>query len=304
MRQIAPIAIAAAAIAMVAPARAASTGFSGSYLYMLSDTTGRIPYSWPSLSWDPLAGELYVVTGGLVDVFSENGMAIYGFATETGYGAPSAVVAVSSGDLYVLANRDDQTSVVRCNYRGEPIARLELKGLPKDFADGFTPTALATANGKLYVADKNRARVAIVALDGTVEKTFDFQESMGIDERHRPDAEMRAFNVDGAGNMLFTFTTLFTAYVVSPDGKARAFGQKGSAPGKFGNAAGIASDESGHIYVSDTLRAVVLVFDAADLQFIGEFGGMRAPSQIAATGGKVYVAQSIGGIRVFGVQFD
>lgn len=296
--------ILAGALAAAVPARAGAPGLSGSFLYMLSDTTGRIPYSWPSIAWDPSSAELYVVSSGLVDVFSENGMAVYGFANDTGFGPPSAVTVLPSGELYVLAGQNSETALVRCNYRGEPLGKIDLKGLPTDFAAGFEPSALANANGKLYLADKIHAKVAIVAPDGAVQKTFDFQESMGIDERHRPDAEMRAFNVDAKGDMLFTFTTLFTAYVVSPEGKARAFGMKGSAPGRFGNCAGIAADGDGHIYVSDTLRAVVLVFDAGDLHFIGEFGGMRAPSQIAAMGGKVYVAQSMGGIRVFGVRFD
>jgi len=296
---------------MVLSSSALAAGFSSSFLYGLSDATGRIPYAWASVSWDPQAAELYVVNSGLVDVFSENGMAIYGFASDTGYGAPQAVVAAPGGDLYVLASREGVATLVRCNYRGEPLGKVELKGLAPEFAERFNPDALAVANGRLYLADKARAKVAAAGFDGTAVATWDFTAAMGVDEQHRDEAAMRAFTVDSAGNMLFTVTTFFRVYVVSPDGKVRQFGQKGSAPGKFGTVAGVFADESGHIFVSDTLRAVVMVFDAGDFHFLGEFGGrgfgpagLIAPSDLVATGGKVYVTQSLGGIKVFGVQFD
>ena len=296
------------AVALVVPRVAA--GFDSTFLYALSDTTGRVPYAWASINWDAQSAELYVVSAGLVDVFSENGMAIYGFANDTGYGPPQAIAAAPSGDLYAIATREGKSTVVRCNYRCEPLAKVELSGLPDDFAIEFQPDAIAISAGKLYVADKGRAKVAIASLDGTVGTTRDFPQEMALDARHREDAMMRAFAVDADGNMLFTAAALFSAYVASPQGKARSFGQKGSSPGKFGTVAGIASDGDGHIFVSDTLRSAVLAFDAADFRFLGEFGGrggpagLVAPLEIAAWGGKVYVTQSAGGIKVFGVQFD
>ena len=297
-------------LAMAIPPAASAAGFASSFLYALSDSTGRIPYSWASLSWDPHAAELYVVSSGIVDVFSENGIAIYGFASDTGRGAPQAAVAAPDGDLFVLAAREGRTALVRCNYRGEAIGSVELKGLSPELAEDFNPDALATAHGKLYVADKWHAKIAVASFDGTVLASWDLRPMLGIDERHRDDANLRAFNVDAAGNMLFTVASFFRAYVLAPDGKLRQFGQKGSSPGRFGTAAGIAADADGHVYVADTLRSAVLVFDAADFRFVGEFGGrggpggLVAPLDVAASGGKVYVTQSVGGIKVFGVQFD
>ena len=49
-----------------------------------------------------------------------------------------------------------------------------------------------------------------------------------------------------------------------------SFGTRGSGPGKFNIVAGIAADESGHLFVTDTLRAVVIAFDK-ELKFVGEF---------------------------------
>ena len=304
------IAIAVALLLAAAIPSTAAAGFASTFLYALSDSTGRIPYSWASLSWDPHAAELYVVSSGIVDVFSDNGMAIYGFASDTGRGPPHSIAAVPSGDLFVLAGRDGKTALARCNFRGDAVADVPLEGLPADFAAEFNPDAVVFAKGNLYLADKGHARVAVASLEGAILSTWDFQALLGVDDRHREDANMRAFNVDASGNMLFTITTFFTAYVVSPEGRVRQFGQKGSTPGKFGTVAGIAADESGHLYVSDTLRAAVLVFDAADLSFLGEFGGrygpggLVSPMQVAASGGKVYVTQSVGGVKVFAVQFD
>lgn len=301
------IAVGVAAALVVPPVAA---GFESTFLYALSDTTGRVPYAWASISWDSESAELYVVSGGLVDVFSDNGMAIYGFANDTGYGPPQAIAADPSGDLYAIATRDGRSTVIRCNYRGEPLAKVDLSGVPAEFAAEFQPDAIAISAGKLYVADKGRAKLAIASLDGVVSATRDFPREMALDARHREDASMRAFAVDAAGNILFTAASLFSAYVASPEGKVRSFGQKGSSPGKFGTVAGIASDGDGHIFVSDTLRSAVLAFDAADFRFLGEFGGrggpggLVAPLEVAAWGGKVYVTQSVGGIKVFGVQFD
>jgi hypothetical protein len=44
------------------------------YLYTFSDFTGKIPYTWPSLSIDRERGEIYVINQGSVSVFNSVGM--------------------------------------------------------------------------------------------------------------------------------------------------------------------------------------------------------------------------------------
>jgi hypothetical protein len=87
------------------------------------------------------------------------------------------------------------------------------------------------------------------------------------------------------------------------------FGRSGSGRGKFGVAAGIATDEMGYVYVADRLRCVVMVFDR-DLQFQTEFGyrgdqpsNLTAPDGLAIdSSGNVYVGQAANrGVSVFRV---
>lgn len=300
-----------AALSLAGRAAAPPSKIESRFLYALSSTTGTLPYSWASLSMDREAMELYVVSGGIVDIFNDAGMSVYDFANETGYGQPFAIAPIKGGDLYLLTNTADGWAVVRTNFRGDVIGKVEITGLPDDFAAEFRPSTLVTSGGKIFLADKARMRVAVAGLDGKVASTVDFVDLMSIGEKQRADASMRAFDVDASGNMLFTISALFSAYVYSPDGKLRGFGMKGSTPGKFNVVGGITADESGHIYVTDVLRCAVMVFDASDFSFLGEFGergyyasDIVAPLNVAAANGKVYVTQSRGGVKVFGVQFQ
>src|SRR5262249_20525691 len=145
---------------------------------------------------------------------------------------------------------------------------------------------------------------------GREQALFDFGAQLGFDGPKRADNDMRGFSVDHAGNMYFTIPTQFSAFVATPDGKVRSFGTRGSSPGKFSVVAGIAADDDGHIYITDILRAVVMVFDR-DFRFLGEFGyrgngaeNLVGPSAVVVGNGRVYVSQATGPVKVFGVQFE
>ncbi len=91
---------------------------------------------------------------------------------------------------------------------------------------------------------------------------------------------MGGFSVDKDGNMLFTTPTLFSASVLSPDGKITSFGTAGSIPGKFENVSAILRDNRGNILVADKLKSVVNIFDK-NFNFLMEFGGRGdAPGSI------------------------
>jgi hypothetical protein len=77
-----------------------------------------------------------------------------------------------------------------------------------------------------------------------------------------------------------------------------SFGRPGSSPGRFGVIAGVATDDSGNILVTDKLKCVVMVFDKG-FTFLDEFGyrGTRpenliVPDDIAVDRkGRVYITQ-------------
>lgn len=299
-------------LAAAAFSRPAAAELRSVFAYRLSDTTGALPLSWTPLAWDATAGELYVIDSGtgLVDVFNENGMNVFVFGDDTALATLAGVAPLADGDLAALVRRGERWTLLRCNFRGEPKAEIVLQGVPASFGD-FSPGALRTANGKLYLADKGAMKVLVVSPGGAFLGSWDLKALLHFNKKTGANADLRGFNVDSAGNLLGTIPGLFLAFRVTPEGQLQSFGTRGSSAGKFNIVAGIASDESGHLYVADTLKCAVLVFDK-DLKFIDQFGyrgqdddeGLIAPSELEVGGGFVFVSQSVGGVKAFQVLLD
>ncbi|BDG09256.1 NHL repeat-containing protein [Anaeromyxobacter paludicola] len=286
----------------------------GTFLYDLSDSDGPVPSSWASLVWDPAHRELYVVdrTDGSVGVFDENGMELYRFGQDAELGNVLAVAPLPTGELLVLASEKGKQVLTRCNFRGEPRARVELTQVPDDFAKDFSPDVLVSRGRRIFLAQRGTMKVLVADLQGRVEETHDFfhelEKELGkIGKGVRAgNPAMQAFNVDEAGDYLFTVAPLFTVFVVSPSGKVTSFGDRGSSPGKFNVVGGITRDAQGRFLVGDVLRSVVMVF-TPELEFRGEFGGrgwgpgqLVAPLDLAVAGDRVFVSQSARrGVSVF-----
>ena len=305
MRPLPPsIVLAIASLAVASPARVA--GLELRYLYDLATLTGQIRLNGLILSYDPAANELFATGSGTVRVFNATGVETYSFGTtDDEMGFVGAVAALEDGDLVLLTYRESQFSVVRANFRGEPQERINLTGVPPEFSGEFRPTAIAYANGKIYLADQPNMRVLLVDQRGTSLASYDLASMLDVADK-RQDLGLSGFNVDKEGNLLFTIAPLFKAYVVSPGGEVRSFGTPGSAPGKFNIAAGIAADGAGHLFVVDALKCAVLAFDR-DFKFLGEFGyrgrgpgRLISPRGVAVGNGKVFVSQNGGrGVTVY-----
>jgi DNA-binding beta-propeller fold protein YncE len=306
-------AAAAAGAAMLAAwsgAASANEGIETSYLYNLSGFTGTIPMSWPALAFDGENKELYAVDGGLVRIFNLAGMEIYRYGEDTALGYVYDMAPLPGGDQAVLKIESEGKVVIRCDYRGTPVGKIAIHGLPPDLAKTFDPTLLRQSGGKLYLANRGEMLVVVTDVEGKYLDSYDLAALVGLDEKGKADTGIRGFSVDRDGNILFTISPLFRAFVVSADRQVRTFGTKGSRPGRFGIVGGITRGDDGHIYVSDLLRSVVLMFDFDSLGFIREFGhrgwregGLIAPLEIAAGAGKVFVAQSARrGVSVFSVR--
>ncbi|HZV83049.1 MAG TPA: hypothetical protein VFF53_12860 [Geobacteraceae bacterium] len=281
-----------------------------SFLYALSDATGTIPYNWVKLSADPVRHEVYVVnpTDLTIRIFNDQGMEVYSFGDDLSLGYASDLAVDEQGDMLVLTVKGGTHALSRANYRGEPKGDIELKDFPPAYSDAFSPRTLAYRAGHIYLVDKGRMKVAVTDGTGRFETGYDLAPLLKIDEKKRLETGIVGFSVDPQGNMLFTVPTTFTAGVLSPDGKLKAFGTKGSSPGRFNIVGGIAADEKGYIYVADTLRCVVMVFDR-DFTFKTEFGyrgtepdNLIAPMDVVVEDGRVYVTQSRSrGVSVFRV---
>jgi len=290
-----------------------------SYLYRLSSFTGPIPYNWVELTIDKEKGELYVCDGSdrSVRIFNENGMEIYNFGEDSDLGNLNIthLALDKDGNLLLLSYKYDVKgttySIIRCNYRGEVISRFQLQNLPSDFS-GFAPSRIIYKEGRLYLVDKNLMKVAVTDMSGTYIDGYDLAALLNFDEKKRANAGIVGFHVDKEGNIFFTIPVQFQAYKVSPDRKIVSFGQRGSAPGKFNIVGCITSDDKGYLYLTDTLRGVVMVFDK-NFKFLKEFGyrgfgpdNLIAPMELTVDNrGRIYVSQSARrGVSVFQVKID
>jgi hypothetical protein len=290
-----------------------------SYLYRLSTFTGPIPYNWVELTIDKEKIEVYVCDGSdrSVRIFNENGMEIYNFGEDSDLGNINIThLAVDKdGNILLLSYKWEikgtSYSIIRCNYRGEVISRFEPHNLPSDFS-GFLPIRIIYREDRLYLVDKNQMKVVVTDMSGAYLDGYDLAALLRLDEKKRANTGIVGFNLDREGNIFFTIPVLFQAYKLSPDRKIVSFGQRGSAPGRFNIVGCIASDDRGYLYLTDTLRCVVMVFDK-DFKFLKEFGyrgfgpeNLIAPMELAVDNrGRIYVSQSARrGVSVFQVKID
>jgi hypothetical protein len=289
----------------------ASTGVSAHYLYSLSNFNGAIPYDRPRVFVDRSRSDLYVLSMNSIGIYNDAGMETARISIDTDAQMLVDFVVDVQGDIVALAYRGSRYEMIRCSYRGTDCASFGLSGLPGDFGP-FSPNRLVMRNGKVYLADTSGMRIAVADERGAVQQTYDLIGALQMKEKERRDTGIVGFDVDQAGNMLFTIPVLFSAYRLSPDGKASSFGQPGSTPGKFNIVGGIAADNRGNILVTDVLKCAVMVFDSS-FNFVAQFGsrGQRpgeliGPQDIFIDGGdRVYVTQTRRqGVSVFRLAYD
>jgi hypothetical protein len=288
----------------------------GVYLYNLSSFTGTIPYNWVRPFVDKERNEIYVSNGAdrSVRIFNENGMEIYNFGDDDNLGYVIDGAVDKDGDIIVLSytpGANGPPPIIRCNFRGEPKSKIEVKNIPAEFSD-VSPNRIVLREGDLYLADLNRMKVVVTDINGDFKDGYDLGSILELNEQERADSGMVGFSVDKEGNIFFTIPVFFKAYKLSPDRKLSVFGRKGSGPGRFGVISGVVTDDRGYIYVADRLRCVVMIFDK-EFRFQTEFGyrGLRpgrliAPNELETDGkGSVYVTQSRKrGISVYKITYE
>ena len=243
--------------------------------------------------------------------------------------ASAADIAIGNdGNIFILTTGYETSTVHLLDYRGEHVSEIPLENVPAAFSE-FTADRLVHRQGSLYLADSDSLMVVAVGEDGLFERGYDLKKVLQPflprdDDGERKlansdwkkkkleDIQINGFTVDDQGNLFFTVPVLFSAFRLSVDGDMTPFGRAGSGRGKFGVAAGIATDDMGYVYVSDRLRCVVLIFDH-ELKFQMEFGyrgdqpsNLIVPDDLAIDrSGNVYVGQAANrGVSVFRVAFE
>jgi hypothetical protein len=285
-----------------------------SFLYSLSGFTGAIPYDQGRVSVDRERNETYVLYLNTVRVFNESGMEIYQFGDDLDVGHILDIAIDRDGNIllmsYTTLNGEPKMSISRCDYRGEPVSKIELKKLPPEFND-FFPNRMIYKNGDLYFVSLMGMRVLVTDSDGNFKKGYDLISLLELKEKDRGNVEVTGFSVDDRGNILFTVAVLFKAYVLSPDGSLVMFGKPGGAPGRFNVVAGIVADSKGNYLVADKLKSAVMVFDSK-FNFLTQFGyrGLKPgnliiPNDIAIDKqDRIFVTQAMKrGVSVFKITY-
>ena len=281
------------------------------YLYNLSNFGGVIPYGWVKVFTENIENEIYVMTGNSVTIFAKSGMETYKFGYDQGLGNIFDATVDSDGTILLLSYEGFKFWVTRCNFRGEPILRIEPKNLPPEFSD-FLPNRVLLKNNRLYLVHYGTMRVAVMEPDGTYVDGYDLAKIIDFTEEQRENTGIYNFNLDQEGNFLFTVPVTATAFIVSPNRQVRRFGKRGSAPGRMGIPSDMVRDEKGNYLVVDVLKCAVLVFDK-DLNFLTEFGyrgsnpgNLIAPRGMAIDGeGRLYVVQTAKrGVSVYQLTYE
>jgi 6-bladed beta-propeller len=288
------------------PGGAEAQAVKGSYLYTLSSFTGAIREDFSRVTVDRKHHEVYVLYQNTVRVFNDSGMEVFHFGDDLDVGAIADVAVDDGGDIFLLVTRDATTSVIRCDYRGQPQVAIAFKGLPADFAD-FLPNRMVFEGGQFFLASTVGLKVVAATRDGDVTKVYDLFTVLELEEKDRGNVEIGGFSVDPGGNILLTLPVLFRAVALSPNGTLNWFGKPSSAPGGFNIVGGIARDSKGNYLVVDRLKAAILVFDQ-QFKFVTQFaspgrkpGNLSYPADLAIDArDRVYVTQ-VGrrGISVF-----
>jgi hypothetical protein len=292
----------------------AASSIRGSFVYRLSSFSGAVPYNWSRVFIDKSRDEAYVLYQSTIRIFDKNGMEVYSFGDDLNLGAIVDAAVEKSGNIMLLTYTFDAArtfSINIVNYRGEPVSRMAVKGLPDEFSK-FAPNRIIIQKDDIYLISLNAMKAAILDSKGNFREGYDLAAILKLDEKEKADNMLGGFSIDAEGNMLFTIPTLFKAYIVSPDRKVVSFGRPGGAPGRFAVVAGIISDDRGHYLVVDKLKCVISVYDK-NFNFVEEFGfrgdkpgNLIAPDEIVMDSEhRIYVTQSRGrGVNVYRLEYQ
>ena len=149
------------------------------YLFTLSNFSGILPVSWVDISVDESRDEVYVLSGQGIKIFNDKGMEVYSFNEAGEIGAVTDVAADDEGNIIVISN--GQREIVRCNYRGEQLSKIELKNLPPEFS-GFFPNRVFFRKGSFYFASLGSKQVIVTDREGLFKDGYDIAALVQLDE--------------------------------------------------------------------------------------------------------------------------
>lgn len=132
------------------------------------------------------------------------------------------------------------------------------------------------ADEKIYICDSGNSRVVILTADGSIDKIIQVEAAWSADGNAYPQ------DVAVASNGNIYVASVFGVFIYTANGTAIGnFGTEwGTEPGQFTNAASIAINNQGTVYVSDHSRIQAFELDGSYL--------FQFPLQLTATGSIAY----------------
>ena len=261
-----------------------------------------------SVTADPHTGEVFVcdLARDRIVIFGPDGAFRYQITGGDVFRAPRDVAVDPEGYLYVAANVDGKSGLIKLDYDGKPIVRFALSGLPEDADEPrFRSLALSPSGDRLYLLDEVNKRLWIAATAdgelGRVETSIDLAE--GLEERARRDLVPGHVDVYGE-RVLVSLATVGEIHLWTLDGTpAGHVGYHGTAPCQVGFPVAAALEASGDYLVLDQQRMVMLRWSPVGNRCTGEYYGLGGnpgyfyfPLDLAlGPNGRVYASQGYQG---------
>ncbi len=283
------------------------------YLHNLADFSGIMQLSG-RIHVDPVQNEIFVLDGNRMRIFTPSGMESYSFLVEANGGWPVDFFVENDGHILIVTSpatghTGTSLQLLRCDYRGVVEKATDVR-LPDEYS-AFRLSFVAQRAGRLFLVEGIGLRMVELRADGGFVRGTDLLPLLLVEEKERMNTEIGGVAIDADGRFLMTVSVSFRVFMFNPDlTPAGSFGVKGSGPGKFGVINAITTDPDGNIYVADSGRSMVLMFDKST-KFVTEFGGysdapqgLIRPSELAftPTGHLLVEQRQSRGISVFDIK--
>jgi len=221
-------------------------------------------------------------------------------------GMPRAVAVCPNGDLFV--SDVAVPWVERLDFRGRTLDKITLPAPDDRLETGGAGALARTGDGRLFVASRARAgRVYVFDADGRLLAAWGASPAVGATPGVAPAGQLSAITgLATLGDSEVVVTCIGTALAVQVFDAAgrylRGFGEHDIGPGRFSQPTGVTVTADGRIWVVDSVRSNLQVFDSAGglvsvLAGHDAAGDWLAPSAVAGDGHGLFAVAELGGNR-------
>jgi len=240
--------------------------------------------------YDKHRDEIYVADTGndQVDIFDANGQPLFQIRSDQGLDAPLDVVVTRENQIYI--SQKGVSHLQLFDFRGRHLAAFQGPD-----SSPFKPGRMCLdAEGNLYVADRERAKILVYDSQGYIRFQFG-----GKGEGEGEFRLISGIAVDSSGRIYVADSKQRPIQVFDRNGQfLMTFGSHGHRNEEFSFPGGICVDEKDRLWVVDTFSHKVKIF-GADGSFLSQFGsfGTKAgqlffPVDLALDGhGRAYILE-------------